>query len=185
MQGTKIATRYAKSLIDLSLEKGQLENVNNDMKMIASSCNDNYELALLLKSPIIKPDKKEAILDAIWGKQLNEITKEFIKIIVRKKRELYLAAIADAFNSQYRKHKNILRAVITTAHGLDESLKSKVMEIVKSGSASEVELVEKTDPTIIGGFILRVGDKQDDTSIKSKINKLNRTFKENPYIKDY
>jgi F-type H+-transporting ATPase subunit delta len=184
MQGTKVANRYAKSLLDLSLEKGQLEQVHTDMKLIAESCKQNRDLVLMLKSPVIKSDKKETILLAIFS-SANKITNEFLKVIVRKRRELYLEAIANAFVAQYRNHKKILTAVITTAFGLDADLRKKVLEVVKASSNSEVELIEKVDKKIIGGFIIRVGDKQDDTSIRTKIMKLNRAFKENPYIKEF
>jgi F-type H+-transporting ATPase subunit delta len=184
MQGTKVASRYAKSLLDLSLERGDLEKVFQDMKHVLQACKENREFSLMLKSPIIKGDKKEAILNAVF-QSMNEITREFISIIVRKKREYALEAIAESFVHQYRQHKKILTAVITTAFGLDEDLRKKVHAIVKNAVNSEIELVEKVDKDIIGGFIIRVGDKQDDTSIRTKIMKLNRVFNENPYIKEF
>jgi F-type H+-transporting ATPase subunit delta len=184
MQGTKVATRYAKALMDLSLEKGQLEQVHNDMKLILASCKESRELVNMLKSPVIKSDKKEKVLFAVFS-SINSITKEFIKTIVRKRREMHFEIIADAFIAQYRQHKKILTAIITTAAGLDDELRKKVIEVVKAGSNSEVELIEKVEPKLIGGFIIRVGDKQDDTSIRTKIMKLNRVFQENPYIKEF
>jgi F-type H+-transporting ATPase subunit delta len=184
MQGTKVASRYAKSLLDLSLERGQLEKVYADMKNVLDACKESRDLVLMLKSPIIKSDKKEAVLNAVF-KGLSEITREFISIIVRKKREYALEAVAESFVSQYREHKKILTAVITTAVGLDDDLRKRVLEIVKKSANSEVELIEKIDKSIIGGFIIRVGDKQDDTSIRTKIMKLTRAFNENPYIKEY
>ena len=185
MQGTKLASRYAKSIFDLSLEKGQMEQVHADMKLILGVCKENKDFSLMLKSPIIKPDKKEAILNAVFGKSVNVITKEFINIIVRKKREYALENIAEAFVSQYKRHKKILTAVITTAFGLDDELRKKVLQVVKDAVKSELELVEKVDKNIIGGFIIRVGDNQDDTSIRTKIQKLNRLFSENLFIKDF
>jgi F-type H+-transporting ATPase subunit delta len=184
MQGTKVASRYAKSLIDLSQERGELEKVYADMKNVVQACKECKDLALMLKSPIIKGDKKEAVLNAVF-KSMSEITREFIDIIVRKKREYALMEIAESFVLQYHHKKNILTAVITTAFGLDEELRKRVLDIVKKSMNSEVELVEKIDKDIIGGFIIRVGDKQDDTSIRTKIMKLNRVFNENPYIKEY
>jgi len=155
------------------------------MKMILGVCKENRDFSLMLRSPIIKPDKKEAILSALFGNKVNTITREFINIIVRKKREYALEQIAESFVEQYKKHKKILTAVITTAMGLDEELRAKVLEVVKAAVRSEIELVEKVDANIIGGFIIRVGDKQDDTSIRTKLMKLNRVFNENPYIREF
>ena len=185
MQGTKAASRYAKSLFDLSLEQGVLEKVYADMKMIYDVCKNNKDFVLMLKSPIIKSDKKETILKAIFDGNVNKMTMEFINIIARKRRETYLAEIADAFVNKYKEHKKILTAVITTAMGLDADLRAKALEVVKGATKSEVELIEKVNKDLIGGFIIRVGDKQDDTSIRTKILKLNRLFSENPFIKEY
>ena len=184
MAGTQVASRYAKSLIDLSLEKGSLENVYADMKNLLLTCKGSHELVLMLKSPIIKSDKKEKVLKAVF-KDVNIITAEFINIIVRKKREYALEELAEAFVNQYKTHKKILTEVITTAFGLDADLRKQVLGIVKKSSNSEVELIEKVDAAIIGGFIIQVGDKQDDTTIRTKIMKLTRVFNENPYIKEY
>lgn len=182
---SKLASRYAKSLLGLSTEQGTLEKAYADMKLINTICKENRDFAVMLKSPIIKTDKKEAILKAVFEGKINKITMEFLMVITRKKRESYIEAIAESFVNQYKESKKILTAVITTAFGLDEELRNKVLEVVKNSMKSEVELVEKTDKNIIGGFILRVGDKQDDTSILRKIKNLNRVFSENPYIKEF
>jgi len=87
--------------------------------------------------------------------------------------------------NQYKEKKKILTAVVTSASGLDEPTRKKVMELVKGGSASEVVLEEKIDRNIIGGFVLRVGDKQVDASIARKLNLLKRSFNENPFIKEF
>ena len=117
--------------------------------------------------------------------RLREITMQFMSIITTKRREMYLPEIANSFVSQYKKIKEIKTAEIITAAPLDESLRSNVLEIIKNYTHSEVELHEKVNADIIGGYILTVEDKQDDTSIKTKFNKLKRAFKENLYLKDY
>ncbi len=182
---TRVSYRYAKSLLDLALEKGQLEQVREDMQLVASVIRESRDLLLMLKSPVIKTDKKQEILKAVFGGKIGVITTAFIDIITAKRRESELATIAESFLNQYKANKKILTAVITTASGLDKSLRDKVMEIVKGSTQSEVELQEKIDKSLIGGFILRVGDKQVDASIIRQIKNLDRTFSENPYIKEY
>lgn len=185
MEGTKAGSRYAKSLLDLSMEQGVLEKSYADMKLINTVCKENRDFIVMLKSPIIKADKKEAVLKALFEGKINQLTMEFLMVIVRKKRASYIEAIAESFLNLYKENKKILTAVITTAFGLDAELRSKVLDIVKNSMKSEVELIEKVDKSIIGGFILRVGDKQDDTTILRKIKNLNRVFNENPYIKEF
>ena len=185
MKETRVAYRYAKSLMDLSLENGELEKTREDMGLLLNTIRENRDLQAMLKSPIIKTDKKLAIMRAIFGSTIGKTTSAFIDIIIRKKREMALEQISEAFLEQYKTHKNVLTAVITSAVGLDDTLRRQVIDIVKQSVNSEVELIEKVNKDLIGGFILRVGDKQVDASIARKLKSLTRDFNENPFIKEY
>ena len=153
------------------------------MALIGKTCHSSPDLVLMLKSPLIKEDKKSSILKEIFGKELSPLSIAFVEIIIRKKRAFYLEEITREFISQYKEHKKILTAIITSAIGLDDNLRKKVLEIVKNNVNSEVELVEKTNKDLIGGFILKVGDNQVDASILRQIKNLRRAFSENPYVK--
>ncbi len=185
MKDTKVASRYAKSLLDLALEQGQLEQVKNDMQSIYDSIKENRELELLLVNPIIKTDKKIEILKAIYVGKLGAISFKFIELITNKKRESYIHSISEEFLKQYKNYKKILTAVITTASGLDNHLREKVLELIKQDNNQEIELIEKTDKTLLGGFVLNIGGKRIDSSVSGKLAKLKKTFSENPYIKEY
>jgi F-type H+-transporting ATPase subunit delta len=87
--------------------------------------------------------------------------------------------IAGEFVAQYKQYKNILTAVITSAVGIDKTVKAKVLELVKQTTKGEVELVEKVDKDLIGGFILTIGDKQVDASVSRKLNDLRKAFSVN------
>jgi F-type H+-transporting ATPase subunit delta len=182
---SKLSARYAKSLLELSGEKGLLDQVYADMNLILNTCSENHELQVLLKSPIVKTDKKQEILESIFGKKTENLTLTFIRIIAFKRRERYLETIAESFIEQYKTKKNILTAIVTSASGLDEELRKQVLELVKKSYHSEVELIEKLDKNLIGGFIIRIGDKQEDMSIARKLKSLYRAFNENPYIKEF
>ena len=185
MKGTRAASRYAKSLADLADEKGLLEKVYPDMRLIQKSCAESKDLLLLLKSPIVKKDRKQSILKEVFSGKISKLTEEFMLLLTSKRREGLLEDIAKSFVSQYKERKKILTAVITTAQGLDEGLRKKVLEIVKSSAYSEVELVEKIDSNLIGGFTLQAGDKRVDATIAKQLRKLGQSFSENPYIKEY
>jgi len=185
MEGTRVASRYAKSFIDLSIEQGALEKAIADMKHIISICKSNPDFVIFLKSPVIKTDKKQAVLKEIFGGKLDKVTFAYIMLITNKKREKYLPEIAAEFLNQYNVKKHILKAVITTASGIDDVTRKKIMELVKDVNTSEVLIEEKINKEIIGGFIIRVGDKQVDASIVRKLNNLRRSFKENPFIKEF
>lgn len=185
MRETKVAIRYAKSLLTLSVEMGELEKVYEDMKLVAETCKNSRELTLLLKNPIVKIDKKTAVFFEIFRKHLGKTALSFIKIITRKRREYLLEHIARAFTKQYKSHKNILTATVTTAVSIDAPLRNKILDIIKANSASEVDLIEEVDEGLIGGYVLQVGDNQADNSLRNKLNRLSKDFSKNPHIKDF
>ncbi len=182
-QDSKVAKRYAKSLLDLAVEQNKLEEVKDDMQLIASTARANKDLIHMLKSPVIKTDKKVAILNQIFAGKIGTMTRHFIEIIARKKRENILSDIAHSFAELHREHHGILLAEITTAVPLDIESRNKAKRFIEKLS-SKVELNEKVDPDLIGGFIIRVGDRQYDESIASRVNALKRSFLKNPYISE-
>ncbi|MBI3519688.1 MAG: ATP synthase F1 subunit delta [Bacteroidetes bacterium] len=169
-----VASRYAKSLLDLSVEKGQLEAVYADMIQVRGICEASKEFITFLNSPIINSDKKIAVIKAVFEGKLNAITDGFLTIVASKRRESVIPEMAASFIEQYRSHKNILTAVVTSANGLDAATKQKALDLVKSQMSGEVELVEKVDANIIGGFILKIGDKQLDKSVARQLSNMKK-----------
>jgi F-type H+-transporting ATPase subunit delta len=140
----------------------------------------------MLKSPVIKHDKKLAILEAIFKKKVNALTMAFIEILTRKNREPLLPEIANEFHNAYNNYKGIGKARVTTTVAMDAKTRQQFENIVKQlSNRKEVELEEKVDKDLIGGFILNVEDKQIDASIKNNLKKLKLKFSENPYIKEF
>ncbi|REJ80910.1 MAG: ATP synthase F1 subunit delta [Bacteroidetes bacterium] len=179
---TQVAKRYAKSLLDLAKEKGNIDDVNRDMQLFSSTCANSRELSLLLSNPIIKSDTKLEVLRKLFSEKMNKLSIAFFEIVTKKGREKYLENIAKEYSEQFKLFKGIRTAEITTAIGLDENLRAAVYKLVRENTNSDVELNEKVDRNLIGGFILRMGDKQYDASISSELRKLAREFSSNPYI---
>ena len=179
MSEIQVASRYAKSLIDLAGEQNVLEPVRKDIELFLETCRANTELQAILKNPIISLDKKAAILDGIFAGKLNEMILSFFKIVIRKGRSEVLYATAKEFISQYNIIKNVVKATVTSASPLSKENISQIEEVVKSATNGEVILTSQVDPNLIGGFVLKVGDKQFDTSISSKLNKLRKEFEQN------
>jgi F-type H+-transporting ATPase subunit delta len=171
-----VAHRYAKSLLDFAVEKKVVEVVYQDMLSFKETCQGSKELVLALKSPIIKHYTKLAILNKLFKNIFNEVTFSIFVIITNKNRESILPAVATEFISLYTDYKGIQKAQITSASALTADQKAKVTAIVKEFSGKEVELTETIDESLIGGFILRVGDQQIDDSIKRKLNDLKVTL---------
>ena len=116
------------------------------------------------------------VLSSIFDGKVNKLTISFFQIVTKKGREKFLLQIAKEFISNYKILKNIQTAEITSAIGLDDNLRKKVYDLIRNSTNSEVELIEKIDKKLIGGFILRMDDKQYDASISSELRKLTQAF---------
>ena len=185
MAYSKVASRYAKSLISLSQEQKNMDTVYSDMTGLDSICKSNKDLVVVLRSPIVKSDKKLAILENLFSGKFSKLTMAFLKIITTKKREFYLPEIAQQFIQQYKSFNSIVTANVTTSIPLTDGLRKQLIQVVKTVSMKELELVESVDKNITGGIIVRVGDQQIDASISSKIKNLKKSFSENLYIPKY
>lgn len=174
---SKAAARYAKSLIDLSTEQNALEDLKNDMVLFEEVVDNHSELEAILKNPIVPLDKKLGILNEVFGNKIHQITKSFLKLVVNKGRAGILFETAKQFISQYQSIKGIVKAEVTSAIALTEASKAEIVALVKKElGAKEVIVKEKVDEKLIGGFVLKVGDKQFDASIASGLSKLKKEF---------
>jgi F-type H+-transporting ATPase subunit delta len=185
MKDSLAARRYAKALIGLAKEKNVIEDIFNDMSLIKNTVLSNKDLQLLLKSPVVNTDKKQDILSAIFKGNLNELSSLFLQLISSKKRESLIQQIANSFIEQYKVLNNIVTAEVTTAIELDKNKINNIVSLYKQEKGNSFEIIEKVNPEIIGGFILRVGDRQIDTSISKEIRELKKAFNKNPYILEY
>ena len=172
----KVASRYAKSLIDLSKEHQNLDGVKADMDGVIAVIRSNTELQAVLNNPIIKTDKKLAILKALFQDKVKPEILEFFNIMVRKGRADLVYATALEFIREYNEVKGIVYAEVTSASPLSEANLQALKQEIASQINAEVILSNKVDKSLIGGFVVKVGDKQIDASIQGKLNKLERHF---------
>jgi F-type H+-transporting ATPase subunit delta len=174
---SKAASRYAKSLIDLSTEQNALQEMMNDMVLFEQVVNHNSELEAILRNPIVPLDKKAGILNDVFGSKVHKITQSFFKLVVNKGRAGILFETAKQFIAQYQFIKGIVTAEVTSAIALTEASKEEIVSLVKKElGAKEVIVKEKINEKLIGGFILKVGDKQFDASISGGLSKLKKEF---------
>jgi F-type H+-transporting ATPase subunit delta len=182
MSDIRVASRYAKSLLDLAQEKGILEQVQQDMALFTKTVNSNRDFKLFLSNPIINHGKKLAVLNSVFTGKVNALTLSFFTIITQKNREAILETVALEFEKQYNLHKGIVIAHVTSATPLTPELRTQLMQKVAQQTGKIIQLQEKVDADLIGGFVLRVGDIQVDDSIRTNLRNLKNKFKENPYI---
>ena len=186
MGSFRIASRYAKSLIDLAKEKGQVEQVFADIKELDNTFEQSKELKSLFKSPVIPTDKKLAITKQLFEGKTSDMLYQFMILMIKKGRESHLHEIVEQFIVQYNKLNGITPVRLISAVKLDSGEVQTMVTALKAKELlKEVELVEEVDPELIGGFILQYGDKMIDQSVKSKLNQLYNIVQDDSYIKKY
>ncbi len=171
----RAAIRYAKALLSLAEEQKSAEVLNNDMSSIANAVSENKELTDMLQSPVIPAAVKKSALSAIF-KDNNQLTNNLIDTLIINKRIQILGDIAHSYNQLYTQSQGEQTAIVTTAVPLTGELTSKVLAKVKELTGKEASIENIVDESVLGGFILRVGDIQYDASIANKLNKLKREF---------
>ena len=183
MSVQRIASRYAKSLLELAVEQDKLERVLEDINSFRVVLK-HREFKLLTKSPIVSTSKKQEIFKALFADKYDELTVAFFNILIAKGRESYLADIAVEFLSQYKKLKHISTVKLTTAAPLSKEALAAIKEkLVKSSTTDDkVEINVEVDPALIGGFIIEFEDNIYDASVSNKLDELKKGFRDNKYI---
>ncbi|WP_412987528.1 ATP synthase F1 subunit delta [Pontimicrobium sp. IMCC45349] len=175
MAGTRAAIRYAKAVLSLAADQKAADAVNNDMMLIANTVEQSEELSQMLKSSVIKSEDKKQVLGKLFP-NLNTISSGLFDVLVTNKRIDILGDIASKYSVLFDELNGKETATVTTAVPMTSDLELKVLAKVKELTSKTVVLENVVDKDIIGGFILRVGDKQYNASISDKLNKLKREF---------
>ncbi|MGA0558903.1 ATP synthase F1 subunit delta [Larkinella sp. VNQ87] len=176
MAESTVAFRYAKSLIDLAQEKQKVEEVYKDMTFFQQVTRQNRDLMLALKSPILRHEKKLAVLRAVFESRVDPLSFSIFNIITKKNREGIMDVIADEFVRQYNELKGIQKVQVTTTVPLTDELRQEIISLVSKHTGKQIKLEEKIDPKLIGGYVLRIGDRQIDASIRNQLAELRLSF---------
>ncbi len=174
MKSTRAASRYAKALLDLAIERKELEKINEDVVVVYNAITGTRDLQLFLSSPVVKPKVKQAVLKEIFANSVSELTMHFILLIVQHGREVALKAILGSFIDQYRAYNNIAEATITTSTTVSKQTMESIQKKLADALGKKVELVEKVDENLIGGFIIETNNYRMDASLSGSMRKLKR-----------
>lgn len=177
MSVSKIASRYAKPLLELAIDQGKLDRVVSDVEGLQSAM-ENRDFKLLLDSPIINPSKKLQIVEQLFKDKMDVTTYSFVELIVKKGREGMLGDISNEFIKRYHDFKKVSEVELITAAELsNEELDSFRKKLEASSETMEsVDIKTSVDPSIIGGFIIKIGDKSYNASVKHKLEKLRKSL---------
>jgi|LSQX01.2.fsa_nt_gb F-type H+-transporting ATPase subunit delta len=174
MNYSAITVRYAKALFSLGKEKGQLTSIKKDMDFVLAVCNQSAEFNQFLKNPVIGASEKTQTAKLIFGEKISELSRHFLELIIRNKRETFIPMICLNVLDLIKKEQNIKTAVLSTAHPVDKHILEKTEKVLEKELNATVELTGRTSPHIIGGIILQIDGKQYDASIATQLKKLKK-----------
>jgi len=178
MKGTRAAQRYAKAILDLAKDQNASDAVYQDMESISQTITASDELQNVLASPVIKDELKRNALREIF-KNVNPLTTGAFDILLENNRIIILKAVAQKYIELYNELNDIQVATVTTAIPLDSALEEKIQAKIREITGNSATIKNIVDPSIIGGFILRIGDLQYNASVAKNLSNLKRQFSNN------
>jgi F-type H+-transporting ATPase subunit delta len=173
-----IRVRYAKALFLAAKEKGRLEESKTDIEKIFDVCNHSVEFILLLNSPVVKTSQKVSLIQQIFKNEIDTLSLNFLTLVTNNKRENEIPGICRDFLGMVRKEKNIKTASLITAQPIGNKTAEKIKTLVEKELNATVELSSSVNPEIIGGMILRIDDKQYDSSVATQLKKIRQKLLE-------
>jgi len=175
MQGTRASLRYAKALYETAKTQAVVSDIYKDLELLKSIINEKTEFFNIIHNPTIKRNTKEILFSKIFKNRVQDLTMEFLLLLLKKGREAILLEVIHHYIDLDMKNKGVLLAELISAKPISEHIKNDIKN--KISATSKVQLTEKIDKSILGGFIINIGDSQYDASVRKKINNVKRAFK--------
>lgn len=172
-----ISVRYARALLKCAMEQNLEDQVYQEMITLADQYNRVPELRSTIDNPMLDKDKKQALLQAACGKNLSELTKRFILLVLHEGRDNVMQMMATSYITLYRKQKNIISGRLITATTVTPEVEQKMKQMVQSKSQGTVEFQTEVDTDIIGGFILEYDSYRMDASVQTKLGNILKELK--------
>jgi ATP synthase, F1 delta subunit len=172
MDQSKINVRYAKAFFGLAKDKGLTVELRKDANLISEVCETSEDFRLLIESPIVKTSQKTEAIKSIFTGRVHQLSLNFLVLITTNKRESFIPGIFRNLEDFYRAEEGIKSAVLTSATPVSEPMFQEIRKTLEAQFNAKVELSQKVDQTLIGGFVLRVDDKQYDASLSTKLKKI-------------
>ncbi len=172
-----VARRYANALYEEAEDVGAIEKVDEDVLMLRESLETNDELSRFFESPVIPQEKKDSIIQTLLGDRVHELLVRFLRLLVRKDRETMTRAVLDAYQSLRDEQRGIVDAHVTVARPLADEDREAVVDTLEKQTEKTVRLHLTEDPDLIGGLIIRIGDRVFDASVRNKLSNLHNRLR--------
>lgn len=176
MLNTKVTNRYAKALLDLAISENLLDAISKDLEFVQHSISSLRELSLLLKSPIVKRDKKKKIFNEIFKDKISDLVLKFCELVINRQRSELLPDIIKRFFELRDDYLNIKTVVVKSAVELEQQHIEELKNVLEKKLNKQVRLNLTIDKKLIGGFVVQIDDTVIDASLKHQLELLKKKF---------
>tara|TARA_R100000365_G_C2739568_1_gene68345 strand:+ start:334 stop:894 length:561 start_codon:yes stop_codon:yes gene_type:complete len=174
-----VADRYAQSLFELARDNGAVETVESELVAFQGLIDESADFRRLVESPAFTSGEQLRAIDAVMSSvQPSELTGNFLRVVAANRRLFAFPGMVRGFRKMAAEHRGEIAAEVTSAHPLTDEQRSQLAEAVGSYAGKTVTMRESVDPAILGGLIVRIGSRQVDTSLRTKLNSLKLALKE-------
>ncbi len=167
-----VSKTYSEALFEVALEEEKVELFLKELEFIVDSLKTYPEFFVLLKSPRINVDEKKKMIAEVFSDKLSEEMNNFLKIILDKRRSGYMEQIKDEYEKLVNEHMGIVKTVATTAVPLSEAEQNNLVEKLEKVTGKKIKLTNSVDKDLLGGVLVKIGDKVIDGTVKSRLNDL-------------
>jgi F-type H+-transporting ATPase subunit delta len=169
MSDITVARRYAQALYEAAEQGGQMDQTDDDMALIQASLDGAPALARLFASPVVPPEKKKKVVTALFTGKVHPTTLHFLEMLVGKGRERLFPTVVQSYRTLRDAHLGIVEAQARVAHPLREAEEKQVVQALERLTGKRIRLKTETDPSLLGGILLRVGDTVYDGSLRNRL----------------
>lgn len=174
-----VAERYATSLFELAVEADAIDQVAADLTSFEAMIAESADLRRLIESPAFSADEQFKAIAALCDKAgIKGLVGNFLRVVAKNRRLFAVPGIIRAYREMVAKHRGETRAEVTTAHPLTGSQETELKAALKSVTGKDVAIDVTVDPSLLGGLIVKVGSRQIDTSLRTKLSTLKLALKE-------
>lgn len=173
-----LAGRYASALYELADQNKALDQVADDLRTLRAMIDESDDLARVVRSPVMTRDEQAKGLSAVLDKAgAHDLVKKFVGIVAQNRRLFALSAMIKAFLAELAARRGEVTAEVTSAVALSDEQLSSVTDALKGVLGAQIAIEQKTDPSLIGGLVVRVGSRLVDFSIRAKLQRLQHAMK--------
>jgi F-type H+-transporting ATPase subunit delta len=171
-----VANQYASAVIELAEKSGAEEAILKDLTVLNNVINESKELSEILHHPSVPAPEKKKLLADLFGNKLNELTQRLVDLLCDRRRLNLFKAIEEEYRNLLRAKKNIVTGTLSSAEALSENQLSELKDKITKKIGKQIELEVKTDKSLIGGYVLRIGDQVIDGSLKGRLQIIEKSL---------